>query len=517
MTKIRNYYVAVNNMSDKNELLLLDRCIQALKATYRDEIDIDLKLIHENSEDIFIDKAQIVMFCIDSYNTSVSIKKATILKNDFPNTIIVFSGGIFEVKGKELMTKYECIDYIAYGPCDISYINLIDTIIQHKCIKDCPNIYYRSCNGEVLFNGDYEVNESLDRLPMPGRLIFNQNKVDFMSIITHEGCRGNCSFCNNTVYKVKYCRCFSILKIVDEMEYCIKNFNINKFYFVDASILDYGSDGLERVEQLFSEIISRSLSVYVWYYIRAEQINDDTIEILKKGKKAGFVFAFVGLESMNPDDLKLYRKIATVEENSKAVQILTRENIHFGIGFLPFNAYSTCAKLKKNLDFLYDISYLSNMDKFIGEPVLYVGSNLFNIYEREGLIKDYEFPNGYAFGHVIDEPARKLYENLIGVCEKEGVHPEEIDGDLRWIMARLDNMENIPAALRDYILIIKDELKILNEHNYIFLSKCLELAEKKEYGLLSDCCKNYSFESVYSNIRNIYLKLKKLLIRNKIF
>lgn len=99
-------------------------------------------------------------------------------------------------------------------------------------------------------------------------------------------------------------------------------------------------------------------------YIKAISLKDNEKdhELLDIMKKAGFVEIFVGLESGNQEDLNLYHKYTTVQDNYTVMKMLYQHQLIPIIGFIGFNPYSTWDKIEKNFQFLHDVrcTYLSN-------------------------------------------------------------------------------------------------------------------------------------------------------------
>ena len=70
----------------------------------------------------------------------------------------------------------------------------------------------------------------------------------------------------------------------------------------------------------------------------------------------------MGLESGNQEDLNLYHKYTTVQDNYTVMKMLYQHQLIPIIGFIGFNPYSTWDKIEKNFQFLHDVrcTYLSN-------------------------------------------------------------------------------------------------------------------------------------------------------------
>lgn len=108
--------------------------------------------------------------------------------------------------------------------------------------------------------------------------------------------------------------------------------------------------------------------------------------LLKLMKDAGFNSVCVGIESGNEEDLKLYGKRATVDENHLTLKLLREAEIYCeDYGFIMFNPYSTLASIKKNYEFLvYENS--CEVFHFINNVNLYKGTSLFDRSKLDNLL-----------------------------------------------------------------------------------------------------------------------------------
>ena len=91
--------------------------------------------------------------------------------------------------------------------------------------------------------------------------------------------------------------------------------------------------------------------------LRAEQIDKETFQCLQNLKCVGLGKVFVGIESFNPGDLRLYNKLSNYQANHDALEIINSYEqsgndyrVEFEYGFILFNPYTSINDLIGNLN-----------------------------------------------------------------------------------------------------------------------------------------------------------------------
>lgn len=104
---------------------------------------------------------------------------------------------------------------------------------------------------------------------------------------------------------------------------------------------------------------------------------------------SGLVSAFVGIEAGNNEDLELYHKNNTVEDNHKIIELFWNCNIPVDIGFICFNPYSTINSLRKNIEYLEKYGFAS-FDNIETICQLTKGTKMYDKAEADGLLKGFK-------------------------------------------------------------------------------------------------------------------------------
>lgn len=352
--------------------------------------DVTLKFYDNRMdfEDIFNDIKKLPMyeyvgFSIYQANINLSSRLTTAIK-EMDKSITTFWGGAFASTYYEsLLLDCPALDYVILGDGEFPLLYLLENnpldqypfIAQQNSNKK-TGIY---CNKAITWKIAYD--------------FYEEHKGNFYvhNILTKSNmCTGHCTFCctrksGQFIYR-------PVEDIVNEISWLNKKYRIVDFNFVDDDIFD-GEDssiGIMRIGALCDQIISQQLDVNLYCYSKVNNIAEGVIgnELLNKMRKAGFATIFIGVESGNNTDLKLFNKKNTVEDNYRSINILKQNGICPTFGFINIHPYSTLETLKENYKFLVNVQSVEIMHYANSFLELYRGSPLYNMVKRDGLLNN---------------------------------------------------------------------------------------------------------------------------------
>lgn len=346
----------------------------------------DLKVILETM------KPDIVGISISFESTDYlgGIETAKIVKHLNQN-IKVFAGGhaatfLYETLMKECL----CIDYVVFGEGEISTLSLVQAIESKLPINQVNGIAYRS-NGSILRTNKQKLIDNLDLLPFADRSIYNKFKPEFALIESSRGCWGKCKFCsvpaffNNGIGKIWRTR--SSKSLIEEMENIIKNWNVNKFDFVDDNFLGVGLKGKEKIQEFYSLVKGKNLQIEFNIACRVESVNLNDLLLLKE---IGLKKIYVGIESGSNKTLIRYGKNTTNEDNRKAIEVLKKLGIDAKLCLIIFDPWMTEEELLETIEFLIEMDcfQLFHWTSILNSYKPYNGTEL-----QKQLFKDYNLLN----------------------------------------------------------------------------------------------------------------------------
>jgi len=223
--------------------------------------------------------------------TMVDVLLTAKTTKEVDNDIKVIVGGVHPSIYPEETLALPYIDHVIVNEGEVAFTQFI----QSKPIKQ---------NGYI---------RDLDSLPFPARHLTPYKRYRSLlskgtyttNIITSRGCPYQCIFCNRPQMGKRF-RARSPQNVVDELEECV-NLGIREFLFYD----DTFTVDEERVIDICDEILDRKLDI-IWS-IRT-RVDNVSIEMLEKLKRAGCIRIHYGIEAGNQTILNNLKKGITIEQ-----------------------------------------------------------------------------------------------------------------------------------------------------------------------------------------------------------
>lgn len=354
------FVIFIKNMSENyHEWLNIGYLISNLRID-----DINTHVIFYKVDDIknavteaLSHSPDIIGIPVLQYNYSAIKKFSYEVKKESPKVHITCGNILPTIYKSRFLHANRYVDSITVGEGENSFSELCQLILDGKPLSFCKGIIYRNENKEIIENPPREEILNLDTLAFPDRT-FTKKGNHICGIIGSRGCEGHCTFCEANVVFSGKTRSRSIDNILDEVAVLLKN-GCKYVSFYDSTFCVDKSDTVIRLNQLYTKIAERAYRFNFSMNIRSEQFSDELVSLLLKLKSVGLDRIFVGFESGNEDDLKLYGKPASVLDHHKTIELCRKNHIidglngiTFNYGFINFNPYSTIAKLRQNIDFL---------------------------------------------------------------------------------------------------------------------------------------------------------------------
>lgn len=344
----------------------------SLKRKFYDEIAIE----STKYEYIYINcEYGLLKTCIDIANL---IEKGIVIIGG------TFINYLYAANQLELDKLGKAVDYISIGDPERDVLNIINNE-QNYVIKVQDNI--------KLYNSG--MIDKLDDVPYPNWGKYDLKKYDGkLYLVASKSCSYNkCKFCDERLIWGNRFRIRNYKKIVDEIKYDISNYNINEFFFWDASITAY-----PYLKELCQSIIDEHIDCKWTALIRADEITE---ELAKLMKKAGCYSIEIGIESLNDEILKSMNKGEDVDTIIKAINILKKTDIivegSFLIGYYEDTKESIINTIEKAKKLNIDFFRWHNLE--LAAEWLLQNPNVVNI-EWEKL--DLNYPNQFLSEKIIE-------------------------------------------------------------------------------------------------------------------
>lgn len=262
----------------------------------KDDEEVDEKIKNIPKADVY----GFTTYCTN-YN---NIKKCiNYIREKYPDSFIVLGGPNATALPEFTLEDSKC-DFIIVGEGEDAFLYLI------KEIEKLPirNEYYLNLqnNTKIIYG---QGREDIDSYPIPAYDLINFDDYTrvldgerVVSIISSRGCDRNCTHCNSVIMgggsrgkkKVRY---RSIESVISEIKY-LKGLGFNKFRFSDDIFTSN-----PNLEEFLLEL--GKLNIKYRIFARVEDLTSDTCYLLSK---SGCQHVAIGLESLNPDNLRFLRK-----------------------------------------------------------------------------------------------------------------------------------------------------------------------------------------------------------------
>jgi radical SAM superfamily enzyme YgiQ (UPF0313 family) len=339
-------------------------------------------------EKIKTDTPDYIGFSTTTSSFPDAVRIAAKIREVMPEIKNIFGGVHISALRETLLRDYPVIDYGIVGEGELTLLSLIESDGQIQ--KDVPGLIYRD-GDEIIFTGfrNKEQLINLDTLPFPAydklkgfpdlyKLpIFNYPRAPHTTAVSSRGCPYKCSYCDRTVFKRSY-RFNSAGYLYDHVKYLNRKYGIRHINFYD----DLFTFNRERVEEFCRLIINNKTGLTFNCAARAEHIDRDLLQLMKK---AGCWMISLGIETGDPDLLKLHRSNSDLEMIRKKVELIHEARIRVKGLFMMGLPGETEESIDKSIKYALDIPLNDmNLTKFTPFP----GSPIYKDINRYGTFNE---------------------------------------------------------------------------------------------------------------------------------
>jgi radical SAM superfamily enzyme YgiQ (UPF0313 family) len=267
-------------------------------------------------------------------------------KRHLPSLITLMGGPHVSFSAKRTLNDYPGIDLIVAGEGERTIAELMAEGMNPGKWGEIRGLAFRR-NGDIVINAPQPFIEDLDSLPLPARHLLPLSRYQALgypiSIITSRGCPYSCIFCLGRRMVGNRVRLRNSSLVVDEIEeilsYGIDRINVADDLFVSSS---------GKVKEVCDEIIRRGLR-FDWSAFA--RVNTVDLETLKLMRKAGCDSVSFGVETGNPEMLKLIRKGITRDQVRHAVSLCREAGIIAHTSFIVGLPGETSETLRETGEF----------------------------------------------------------------------------------------------------------------------------------------------------------------------
>ena len=313
-------------------------------------------------KDFGADLIGVTMFSFDFVNTYQKINEIK-KKTGLP---IVLGGAHVSTVKKEVLEKTDA-DFGIMRDGEISLLELC----SGTPLDEIDSLIWRDEN-KLVENKVRKLNWELDQLPFPAYEKFELKKyIHFIDrrlpLETSRGCPYSCTYCDVKVSMGQAFRPRSSEHILAELKHWYDK-GFRYFEFVD----DVFTMDLERAKKVCNMILDSGMK-FRWNCangIRADRVDE---ELLRLMKKSGCEFVAYGLETGNPELLKVIKKAITLEKARETFNLTKRIGLKFAVNFIIGHQEETFKQAMDSINFAKSIpaDYVnfSNMIPYPGTEI----------------------------------------------------------------------------------------------------------------------------------------------------
>lgn len=295
-------------------------------------------------------------------NAYVCARMAEIAKTVNNEIVTILGGQHFSFTAEESLNDFPEIDYIVRGEGEVTLVELIKTLRKGGNPARVNGLSFRH-NGNIINTPSRELIQNLDTLPYPAYHLIENNikryhftmmagkNTSYMILEGSRGCDHKCTFCTqwkhwNGIWRIK-----SAKRIADEMQYLNENFG-GQFLWLTDDNFGYKKRGKE----LWQELRNRKFTEEVSWFFQAR--TDDiakNLDLVAKLRDVGNNWILIGVENNSPAILQEYKKGIKVNDASKALKILKKNDIFSQSMFIIGSRKDTSDSIERLRQFSLEI------------------------------------------------------------------------------------------------------------------------------------------------------------------
>jgi len=293
-------------------------------------------------------------------------------------------------------------------------LHYVDTVVIGEAESIWPELINDFLKGKLKKKYTAEPGK-LYNMPIASRDIFSSQYM-FATVQTSRGCPMDCEFCSVTAFNGRKYRQRPVKDVLDELEKIPEQY----IFFVDDNIIGYSKASAQRAVRLFKGMVERKLNK-VWFCQASLNFGLDD-EVLVWARKAGCKLVFLGLETPDPEELKVMNKKVNLRiEYKKALKNINRHKIAVLGAFINGTQAETTRSLRNKADYILQHP-IDVIQTTILTPL--PGTRLFRKLEQEKRLLFTEFPQDwerYDMGELtfkLDNMTRKQFMVIHKECNR---------------------------------------------------------------------------------------------------
>ncbi|WP_224960094.1 B12-binding domain-containing radical SAM protein [Geomonas subterranea] len=274
---------------------------------------------------LYAERADVVMFSCYIWNTELTLKLASDLKQLAPETFIVLGGPEVSFGAFDLMVRNSAVDCIVRGEGEQTCRELLDALGRGEPLEEIGGITYRE-GEEVIANPERAALAELDLVPSPFAAGLVDLKKPLVYYETSRGCPFSCAFCMSSIEKGV--RSFSMERIKADL-LLLMEAGVQTVKLADRTF-NYDA---RRANEIWNFILEHNRGSKFHFEIAAELLTGDNLDLLVQVPAGMFRFE-IGVQSGGEETLAKVERKSSLERlyaNVERLKSATKVTVHLDL------------------------------------------------------------------------------------------------------------------------------------------------------------------------------------------
>ena len=302
--------------------------------------------------------------------------------------------------------------------------NTITQVLEKSSkLENIKGIVFQRDN-EIIINSSSKEKYNLEKLPITNRELVNLNEyIDVRSMLTSRGCINKCDFCPTYNYWGAW-RGKSAKRVIEEIEYLIKNHNSKKIIFLD----DNATVDNNRMKQISNIILEKKFNIKLGCLASINTYDKETFELMHK---AGFRWIHFGIETGSQRVLESNNKSFDIEYAKNVIKEVKKIGFRVRTSFIFDLPTTKHEDMQKTIEFILETEPDEVRGHFLS---LRLGTTIYNnlskknklpiqyIHSNKPLLENAEYTNSELLHDVdslVNELEKRDYKIVRSVKEWE--------------------------------------------------------------------------------------------------
>lgn len=353
----------------------------------------------------FIEKEKPAMVVFSTSTTTIydDVLVATAAKKVSKDIVTAAVGSHVMALPEEVLALNQNLNVAVWNDDEEMIVkNLTESLNDFSRVK---GICYRDSHGKIQKTLPQAITRNLDELGFPAHdKVQKEIYYDFMTkkrplalVMAARGCINRCIYCIcPELYRYRE---RSVQHIIEELKW-IKKLGYKEFKFINSGI----TYNLNWAHSLMDEIIKNKLNLTWWTNVRADRLNQ---EILEKMKKAGCHTLAIGMETADQEILQNIGKNIVPEQVKTIVAMAKKIGFKTAVYFIFGLPGETKETMRKTIDFAKNLG-ADFVTMGVAQPL--PGTKFYHDLKEKGLLltKDWSKydpvkPPVYQYPHLTSE------------------------------------------------------------------------------------------------------------------